>query len=136
MISSWQWHVKYHQEVTRHSLLPFLFKLVTCKVQKRDTIRKIIYSPTFWYLTDPNPINISDMTAFKRNKTYDSKVAVIVFIGVLTGMGARPFTAGFLNRLFYHEKHMLEDWLSMKIVMSVVKTFEIGQNLFERVVRR
>ena len=58
------------------------------------------------------------MAAFERNKTRDSKVAVVVFIVVLTGMGARPFTAGFLNRLFYHEEHMLEDWLSMKIVMS------------------
>ena len=45
------------------------------------------------------------MAAFERNKTRDSKVAVISFIVVLTGMGARPFTAGFLNRLFYHEEH-------------------------------
>ena len=58
------------------------------------------------------------MAAFEGNKTRDSKVAVIVFIVVLPGMGARPFTAGFLNRLFYHEEHMLEDWLSIKIVMS------------------
>ena len=50
------------------------------------------------------------MVAFERNKTRDSKVAIIVgplFIVVLTGMGARPFTAGLLNRSFYHEEHML-----------------------------
>ena len=61
-----------------------------------------------------NPINISDMASFERNKTCDSKVAVIVLIVVLSGVGARPFTAGFLNGLFYHEERMLEDWLSMK----------------------
>ena len=59
------------------------------------------------------------MAAFKR-KTCDSKVAVIVFIAVLTGMGARPF----LNRLFYHEEHMLEDWLSTKTVMSLSCNFQ------------
>ena len=59
----------------------------------------------------------SDMTAFERNKTHDSKVAIIVLI-VLIGMGARPFTIEFLNRLFYHKEHKLEDWLSKKIVMS------------------
>ena len=51
------------------------------------------------------------MAAFERNRTSDSKVVVIIvgplFIVVLTGMGGRPFTAGFLNRLFYHEEHML-----------------------------
>ena len=52
-------------------------------------------------------VNISDMAAFERNQTCDSKVAVIVFIVIITGMSARPFTAGFLNRLFYHEEHML-----------------------------
>ena len=45
------------------------------------------------------------MAAFERDKSCDSKVVVIVFIVVLTGMGARPFTAGFLNKLFYHEEH-------------------------------
>ena len=57
------------------------------------------------------------MATFKINETRDSKVAVIVFIVVLTGMGSRSFTAGILNRLFNHEEHMLEDWLSMKIEM-------------------
>ena len=43
----------------------------------------------------------SDMAAFERNKTCDlKKVAVIVFIVVLTGMGERPFTAGFLTDYF------------------------------------
>ena len=99
-------------------------------------IRKIIYSPTFRCLTNPNPINISDMATFQRNKTHDSKVAVIVFIVVLNGMGVRPFTVGFLNRSFLitRMQNVGIIKLSMKILMSSVVTLKIGRNLFEMVV--
>ena len=60
--------LKYHQEVTWHSLVLFFIQIGSSQVQKHDTMRKIICSPTFWCLTDPNLIDISDMAAFKKKK--------------------------------------------------------------------
>ena len=57
------------------------------------------------------------MAAFKRNKTRDSKVVVIVFIVVLIGMGARPFTRGIFEQIIV-SRGVYENRLKLQLLKS------------------